>query len=219
VGDAGSKGNQRGRRSREEILDAAARVMAAQGYAGTSMSVLVEETGIPKSAIYHHFGSKSGLLAAVMERGARGVFDAMTEAHREPPTTGTPRERLEWYFRRLGEVWVHRAEFLRLLILLVISDEATEAPEAMETVVTVRNEGRAYLENIIRLSFVARGEDVAAQVAHNLAYVGIVGFDGLFVSMQSHDDMAVEELIDYLAEGIAAIGEAQCRTLRAAKRS
>jgi len=26
-------------------------------------------------------------------------------------------------------------------------------------------------------------------------------------------------LIDYLAEGIAAIGEAQCRRLRAAKRS
>ena len=61
-------------------------------------------------------------------------FDAMTEAHRDPPTTGTPRERLEWYFQRTGEVWVHRAEFLRLLILLVISDEATEAPEAMETV-------------------------------------------------------------------------------------
>jgi AcrR family transcriptional regulator len=193
--------------------------MAAQGYAGTSMSVLVAETGIPKSAIYHHFGSKAGLLAAVMERGARGFFDAMTEAHRNPPTTGTPHDRLEWYFRRLGEVWVHRAEFLRLLILLVISDEATEAPEAMETVRTVRNEGRAYLENIIRLSFIGKGDEVASEVARNLAYVGIVGFDGLFVSMQSRDDMPVVALIDYLVDGIAAMGEAQSKALRAAKRS
>ncbi len=218
VVNPGSNGNRRGRRSREEILDAAARVMAARGYAGTSMSVLVDETGIPKSAIYHHFGSKAGLLAAVMERGARGFFDAMTEAHREPPSTGTPRDRLEWYFQRTGEVWVHRAEFLRLLMLLVLSDEAAEAPEAMETVITVRNEGRAYLEHMIRSSFIDEGEQVATQVARELAYVGMVGFDGVFISLQSRDAMPVGKLIDYLVEGIAAIGEARSRELRTARR-
>lgn len=192
--------------------------MAARGYAGASMSVIADETGIPKSAIYHHFGSKAGLLAAVMERGARGFFDAMTEAHREPPTTGTPRERLEWYFQRTGEVWVHRAEFLRLLILLVMSDEAAEAPEAMETVVTVRKEGRAYLEYMIKSSFIDEGEQVATQVARELAYVGMVGFDGVFISLQSRDVMPVSELIDFLVVGIAGIGEARSRELHAVSR-
>ena len=69
--------NSRGRRSREEILDAASRVMAERGYAATTMSVLSQETGLPKSAIYHHFSSKGGLLSAVMERGAHDFFAAM----------------------------------------------------------------------------------------------------------------------------------------------
>lgn len=189
--------------------------MAARGYAGTSMSVIADETGIPKSAIYHHFGSKAGLLAAVMARGAQGLFDAMTEAHIDPPSTGTPRERLEWYFQRTGEVWVHRAEFLRLLILLVMSDEAAEAPEAMETVVTVRAEGRAYLEHMIKSSFIGEGEQVATQIAQELAYVGMVGFDGVFISLQSRDAMPVGVLIDLLVAGIAGIGEARSRELRA----
>lgn len=183
------------------------------------MSVLVEETGIPKSAIYYHFGSKAGLLAAVMERGAHGFFEAMTEAHRNPPTTGTPRERLDWYFQRTGEVWVHRAEFLRLLILLVMSDEAAEAPEAMETVVTVRTEGRAYLEHMIRSSFITEGDEIATQVGRELAYLGMVGFDGLFVSLQSHDDRPVEEQIGYLVASIAGIGETRSQELRSAARS
>jgi AcrR family transcriptional regulator len=178
------------------------------------MSVIADETGIPKSAIYHHFGSKAGLLAAVMARGAQGLFDAMAEAHQDPPSTGTPRERLEWWFQRTGEVWVHRAEFLRLLILLVMSDEAAEAPEAMETVVTVRAEGRAYLEHMIRSSFIEEGEEVATKIAHELAYVGMVGFDGVFISLQSRDTMPVEALIDLLVAGIAGIGEARSLQLR-----
>ncbi|YCK37885.1 TetR/AcrR family transcriptional regulator [Actinomadura sp. ATCC 39365] len=83
-------GNSRGRRSRQEILDAAARVMSVRGYAGTSISTLVKETGLPKSAFYHHFESKAGLLSAVMAQGARGFFEAMREAHRDPPAGGTP---------------------------------------------------------------------------------------------------------------------------------
>ncbi|MFF5284854.1 TetR/AcrR family transcriptional regulator [Streptomyces sp. NPDC013171] len=82
--------NRRGRRSRQEILDAAARVMSVRGYAGTSMSTLTKETGLPKSAFYHHFESKAGLLSAVMEQGAHAFFDAMREAHRNPPRAAPP---------------------------------------------------------------------------------------------------------------------------------
>ncbi|WP_406425577.1 TetR/AcrR family transcriptional regulator [Streptomyces sp. NBC_01589] len=54
------------------------------------MSTLAKETGLPKSAFYHHFESKAGLLSAVMEQGAYGFFDAMREAHRNPPEGGPP---------------------------------------------------------------------------------------------------------------------------------
>lgn len=105
--------------------------MSVRGYAGTSISTLVKETGLPKRAFYHHFESKAGLLAAVMAQGARGFFAAMREAHRDPPAGGTPRERLGCYLQRTGEVFAHREEFLRLLLVLVMSNEAREAREAM----------------------------------------------------------------------------------------
>ncbi|MEZ7006264.1 TetR/AcrR family transcriptional regulator [Streptomyces sp. AD55] len=200
--------NRRGRRSRQEILDAAARVMSARGYAGTSMSTLVKETGLPKSAFYHHFDSKAGLLSAVMEQGARDFFAAMREAHREPPSGGTPRERLAWYLDRTGRVLENREEFLRLLLVLVMSQEADEAPAALRTVITVRDEGRAYMRHMIRSSFAGEGEEAADTVADALAHFGMAGFDGAFVSFQSEDGKPVGDYMRELADALAALGGA-----------
>ena len=58
--------NRRGVRSREAVLDAAERLMAEQGYEAATVARLVEEAGIPPSSIYHYFGSKEGVLLAVM---------------------------------------------------------------------------------------------------------------------------------------------------------
>ncbi|MFF4667092.1 TetR/AcrR family transcriptional regulator [Streptomyces sp. NPDC001282] len=201
-------GNRRGRRSRQEILDATARVMSARGYAGTSMSALVKETGLPKSALYHHFDSKAGLLSAVMERGAHDFFDAMRDAHRDPPEGGGPRERLGWYLQRTGEVLKHREDFLRLLLVLVMSHEAAEAPEALRTVITVRDEGRDYMRHMIRSSFIGEGEDAANTVADALAHFGMAGFDGAFVSLQSEDGKPISEYMRELTDAMTALGEA-----------
>ncbi|MGW2158526.1 TetR/AcrR family transcriptional regulator [Nonomuraea sp. NPDC001699] len=201
-------GNSRGRRSRQEILDAAARVMSVRGYAGTSISTLVKETGLPKSAFYHHFESKAGLLSAVMAQGAQGFFGAMRDAHRDPPPGGTPRERLGWYLRRTGEVFVHREEFLRLLLVLVMSNEAAEAPEATQTVIEVREEGRDLMRHMIRSSFAGEGEDAANAVADALAHFGMAGFDGAFVSLQSGDGKPIAEFMEQLADAIVAMGQA-----------
>ncbi|GAA3167621.1 MULTISPECIES: TetR/AcrR family transcriptional regulator [Streptomyces] len=200
--------NRRGRRSRQEILDATARVMAARGYAGTSMSALVKESGLPKSAFYHHFDSKAGLLAAVMERGAHEFFDAMREAHRDPPQGGTPRERLGWYLQRAGEVLEHREDFLRLLLVLVMSHEAAEAPEALRTVITIRDEGRAYMRRMIRSAFLGEGAETADRVADALAHFGMAGFDGAFVSLQSEDGKPIAAYMRELTDAVAALGEA-----------
>lgn len=204
-----NNGNRRGQRSRQEILDAAAKVMATRGYAGTSMSALVQESGIPKSAIYHHFESKAGLLSEVMARGAREFFAAMRDAHQPPPEGGTPRERLGWYLHKTGEVFVHREDFLRLLLLLVMSSEATDAPEAMRTIAEIRKEGLDYMRHMIRMSFRDKGEKVADELANALAFFGVAGFDGAFVGMQSGDGRAMSEYMAQLTDAMAALGEAQ----------
>ncbi|KXU84239.1 TetR family transcriptional regulator [Paraburkholderia monticola] len=208
-------GNRRGQRSRQEILEAASRVMSAYGYAGTSMSALVEATGIPKSAIYHHFGSKAGLLAEVMAQGARRFFAAMREAHQNPPVDGTSRERLGWYLKKTGEVFEHHENFLRLLVVMVMSNEAAE-PEAIQTVIEVRNEGRDYMREMIRSAFNAEGSAAASAIAEELAYFGMLGFDGAFVSIQSGDDRSMEKHMAQLTDALIALGEARAASFREA---
>jgi len=72
-----TKKQQQGEQSRELILDATERLMATNGYAATSISDIRRACGLPPSSIYWHFGSKEGVLAAVMERGANRFFAAI----------------------------------------------------------------------------------------------------------------------------------------------
>jgi AcrR family transcriptional regulator len=207
-------GNRRGRRSREEILDVAARIMAERGYAATSLSVLSRETGLPKSAVYHHFRSKAGLLSAVMARGAEEFFAAMRRAQAGGPEGGTPRERLTWYLLRTGEVFLARPEFLRLHLLLIMSTEAAEA-EVDGIIEQVRQDGRAHMNRMIAASFAPEGEEIAQAVADELDYFGIAGFDGAFVALQAEPERDLAAQMRLLAEAMAALGEARAAALRA----
>lgn len=199
-------GNRRGQRSREEILDAAARVMAARGYAGTSISTITAETGLPRSAIYHHFHSKGGLLSAVMARSAHVFFAAMQAAHAYPPDGGSPRDRMAWFFQRTAEVFVAQPDFLRLHILLLMSDEAAEA-EVVEMNRQVRADGRAYMRFMISSAFAAEGPDTAQAVGEALDSFAIAAFDGCFINAEADPGRTVPSQMELLTEAMVALGE------------
>lgn len=206
--------NRRGRQSRDLLLDAAALLMAERGYAGTSMSVLSAAAGIPKSAIYHHFGSKAGLLAEVMGLGARSFFDDLRERHRNPPPGGTPAERLTWYMSKTAEVFASHQDFLRLYLVLILTNEAAVVPEAARLVVAVRTEGRAYMNHMIKSAFISEGEAIAGAVADDLDAHGIASFDGAFVESQAGSDVSMPQQMPLLAEAIAALGHARAQARR-----
>ncbi|WP_323779005.1 TetR/AcrR family transcriptional regulator [Leisingera sp.] len=52
--------------TRVSLLATARRVFAEQGYAQVSMDDLTRQAGLTRGALYHHFGDKKGLLAAVV---------------------------------------------------------------------------------------------------------------------------------------------------------
>lgn len=61
--------------TRALLLTTARRVFAESGYADASMDELTAQAGLTRGALYHHFGDKKGLLAAVVEQ-----IDAETDA-------------------------------------------------------------------------------------------------------------------------------------------
>ncbi|OZI36222.1 TetR family transcriptional regulator [Bordetella genomosp. 1] len=61
--------------TRATLLATARRFFAERGYADTSMDELTAHAGLTRGALYHHFGDKQGLLAAVVAE-----IDAETDA-------------------------------------------------------------------------------------------------------------------------------------------
>lgn len=206
--ESGRVNNQRGLRSREEILEVASRLMAERGYAATTLSTLSRETGLPKSSVYHHFASKEGLLSAVMAGGARRFFDAMVETQQDPPA-GTPGERVRWFLQRTGDVFASHGNFLRLFLHLTVSSEAITSPDVARIVTDVRTEGRLQMRRMIETAFAAEGAEAAAAIGEELSYFGIAGFDGAFIGSQVEEDLSLSARLDLLAEAIARLGEAR----------
>ncbi len=71
-------------RTRQAVLDAAARLFARQGYAGTNLSDIAAEAGIKTGSFYYHFSSKDELVTEVLQFGtshshehARAAVDAL----------------------------------------------------------------------------------------------------------------------------------------------
>ena len=55
-------------RSRRALIEAATALFAERGYDGTSVQAIGARAGVSRGSIFWHFGSKEGLLWAVVER-------------------------------------------------------------------------------------------------------------------------------------------------------
>src|SRR5881397_1673880 len=63
-----TKKDEQSTRSRERLVQAATRLFAERGYRDTSVQAIGEAAGISRGSIFWHFGSKEGLLWAVVQR-------------------------------------------------------------------------------------------------------------------------------------------------------
>lgn len=64
----------------DRILDAAERLLAEHGVAGTSVRAITEQAQVNVAAVNYHFGTKENLVRAVIARRASGLEAARSEA-------------------------------------------------------------------------------------------------------------------------------------------
>ncbi|MDL9980175.1 TetR/AcrR family transcriptional regulator [Microbacterium sp. ASV49] len=67
---------------RQQVLEVAVRLFNEQGYDATSVSDLAGELGVTKSALYHHFDSKSAILEVALDDALSGLESALDDAVR-----------------------------------------------------------------------------------------------------------------------------------------
>jgi AcrR family transcriptional regulator len=83
-------GTGRGERSREAILDEAARLATVEGIDGLSIARLARAVGMSKSGLFGHFGSKEELQLATIE-AALEIFQRRVLAPAEAASSGLER--------------------------------------------------------------------------------------------------------------------------------
>src|SRR5215471_13523921 len=99
--------------SRERILQAGKHLFARNGYENASTVAIAREAGTSESQLMKHFGSKQGLLTAIIDRG----WDGINERVQAMPASITGAERL---FRMLEAVAVELEHDLELKELMTL---------------------------------------------------------------------------------------------------
>jgi AcrR family transcriptional regulator len=80
----------KGERTRAAILDEALRLVSKAGLDGLTIGTLADATGMSKSGLFAHFGSREDLLLAVLDHGQQEFVEVVLKPALEKPR-GVPR--------------------------------------------------------------------------------------------------------------------------------
>ena len=188
-----------GAKTRERVLEAAAEMIARQGYAATSITQISARSGANPASIYWAFGSKEGLLAAVMERAAAAFFKKIAA----PTKQADP-----WsWLVGMAEAFAEGPEFLRLL--LVLSLERREGdPLVLDAARRVRTVATDALATAYADAFQIDDRFRRRAVCDRLARFTLMLFDGVFVASQIEPDATdLRRAFETIAIAVKATGE------------
>lgn len=109
----------RARQTRDEIADAAKRLFAEGGYAGTTVADVAREANVSVETIYKAFGAKRALLDAALTVSVRGDTDA-TPLRGRPAIDAIrqeqdPRRQFQMYGELVAEVNARVAPLVRVM--------------------------------------------------------------------------------------------------------
>jgi TetR/AcrR family fatty acid metabolism transcriptional regulator len=131
---------------RRQILDAAIRVFARQGFHATRVSDIADEAGVAYGLVYHYFRSKDEVLNELFVERWSLLLAAIEEADR---TGETPREKLGAVAAFIVDSYRHDPELMKVIIVEVTraanSFGRTHLPEirrAYESIAKIVSDGQ-----------------------------------------------------------------------------
>jgi AcrR family transcriptional regulator len=116
---------QRSHESTQRLLDAAAELIAERGLAEATLAAIGQRAGFSRGIVSTRFGSKEGLLWALVERSTEPWMPMVTR-HDAP---GSGLERIVALIRAIGDHALHDPRSMRVLQRVII--EAAESSPAL----------------------------------------------------------------------------------------
>ena len=190
----------RARRTREQILDAALDAFAREGYDGVSLNSLIRESGLTKGAFYFHFASKDELALAAFRHGQEKVVGLISA---EAARHGDALEQLSASFRARTRLY-REMPSLRGVLRLGVALGAKAGPDS---------EYARFQELTIEFlsGIVARGQaegsvrpDLDPRATGELIFAMMVGTDQVsrILAGRADIDRRTEHLLDVLVNGL-----------------
>ncbi|MEQ8482502.1 MAG: TetR/AcrR family transcriptional regulator [Hoeflea sp.] len=172
------------------IIDAAERIVLAQGLAGASMEVIAQEAGMSKRTLYDVFESRSALFSSMIRRMRNRMTRPLTPEERDEPLA----ERLRILLSPPDEKF---SDLLPLAILRAVITEAERQPEVAHEFLQegpyalydmVRHElDRSVARGEVRISDTKAAARLMADMAHQSVFEHLVVFKPHFQRKQEYD--------------------------------
>lgn len=176
--------------NRSAILSSALQLFAARGYDAVGVQEIVEAAGITKPTLYHYFGSKRGLLDALLEANFTPLYQAVQAAsvyHGDLPLTLEKLARAYFDFAK-----THRT-FYRMQLALWYTPQQSEPFQA----VSPWNE-RLYveIERMFALAAEQHGNMRGRQRAYATTFLGVIN---TYIGMALNGYTELEDPLVYQA--------------------
>lgn len=113
--------------NRELIISEAARLFSEQGYEAVGVGTVCDASGITKPTLYHYFGSKRGLLDAIVRERGAPFMEAVREASAYARDVPLGLERIAFAFSRFA---LRDPVFCRLRLAMSFAPPESEPGEA-----------------------------------------------------------------------------------------
>jgi len=163
--DAGRQREERARRRRQRVTDAALRLFLERGYVATTIEAIAAEAAVAPATVYQAFGTKQAILARVLDvtitgdAGPAALLDRdwVRQASRHPD----PRYRLALVIRHASQVAARTAP-----IKEVMRDAAAADPTVRQLL--HEDDQRRYLTQQALVDLVV-GEDSGGNHDHAVA--------------------------------------------------
>ena len=190
--------NRRGVKSRELVLDAAERVMATEGFEAATINRIVDEAGVPLSSVYHFYGSKDGVLLAVMQRGAERFFADVPDYDQR---SGTAAEHLRLVIFDAVDALERHPNFLRLVIAFAVQPLQAGDGEISDVVRHVRE---LALKRLRRQIAIACDDNARSRVVDSVARLALAAIDGAFVAASADRSITLAQILEALPDALVS---------------
>lgn len=187
----------------EGILAAAAEEFSERGYAGASLSRIIDRAGISKGSLYYYFDDKEDLFATVVEVAVERLFADIGGLPLEEFTQETYWEGVRDFGMRSVDLMGSDAWYARMVIAF---PRLRDEPEAQAAVRPALEWGRQYTRR-----FIERGQEVGA-VRRDLPLDLLV--EVTMAADQAGDRWMVDHRAEFDEEGLTALIEARIDLLR-----